>query len=89
MTLNPSNFNIRELIDSQQLTDAIAATLNPANRVANREASHMLDILRELHTDMQSMSGRISNLEQSRETREPETASLTIRLQDGPTTWTG
>ena len=60
MTLNLNDFNIGEIIDSQA---------NPANTVGNGEASQMLDILKELRSDMQSMTGRIANLEeQSRPT---------------------
>ena len=75
MILNIGDFNIREIIDSQQLNGVLAETanVNPANTVGNGEASQMLDILRELRSDMQSMNSQIANLEQSQGPRETET----------------
>ena len=76
MTLNGGVLNIGDII-------AGAETGNPANKVGYSKASLMLDILRELRTDLQSMNGWIAKLEQSQGTHTSETG----KQHDPSTRW--
>lgn len=72
MAISANDFNILELIDSQQLTANLLGDTNNPSKAGdkNDEASKMLDILQLIRADMQSMNARIDTLEKNREPQE-------------------
>ena len=70
MAFNFGDFNIPELINSQQLAANLVGDNDP-NKVCESSAgaSQMLTILQEMRTEMQSISGRLTTLKKIQETQ--------------------
>ena len=70
MAINAGDFNITEIIDSQQLAANLINNARTSEAGDNGEASQMLGILQQIRSDMQSMTTRIATLEKNKDSTE-------------------